>query len=153
MFGVGRLSANLILCGNNCTVYLGGGGGPFFFLFSTGSRNGLSLSCSSSKPPVLMFHICFSFICCGFTESHHSQQLLLGRRDEVRHIDDGDVPGSAEYRGGICFWIQQLHSIKHQLLSLLLLFLGLSAFVFLWICHEVLKILMNKKKKSTQASY
>lgn len=54
VFGVGRLSANLILCGNNFTVYLGGGGGgPFLFLFflffSTESREALSLSCSSSK--------------------------------------------------------------------------------------------------------
>lgn len=41
VFGVGRLSANLILCGNNFTVYLGGGGGGggLIFLFSTESRD------------------------------------------------------------------------------------------------------------------
>lgn len=36
--GVGCLSANLMLCGNNCTVNLGGGGGPII-LFSTKSRD------------------------------------------------------------------------------------------------------------------
>lgn len=41
VFGVGRLSANLILCGNNFTVYLGGGGGGlFFFLFFFPQRAG-----------------------------------------------------------------------------------------------------------------
>lgn len=46
MRGVGHMSANLILCGNNCTVYLGGGGGGgvggwwwAVFLLSTESRD------------------------------------------------------------------------------------------------------------------
>lgn len=59
VFGVGRLSANLILCGNNCTVLLGGGGGPFFIFHREQERFKLVLF--KLKAPCSNFSYLFFF--------------------------------------------------------------------------------------------
>lgn len=110
--------------------------GCFFFCFFFHREQGsFKLVLFKLKGPVLSFTM-FFFYMLWFHEIT-SQPTAVNWAEGMK----SDILTMEMYQGVLNtegkFVFERLHSIKHQLLSLLLLFLGLSAFVFLWIGYEV----------------